>query len=374
MLTPIQLLVAIAITISLTTGCVPKKRVKTATTSVQTAPTAYELDASSKIAVMLPSSGKYSKAASAIRTGMEFVNNRQTAEHRPQLLFLNSSEGVSDALINQTSSADMLVGPLTKENVGQLMQTPANLPRTVIALNHVSNTSPVGFYQFGLSPDDDARQVAQKAYDDGLRTASVLYPDTDWGSRHLEGFTEHWQALGGVLGNSASYPLEGDATQAIKSLLQNHGDFVYLVAKPAKARELRSFLLYYGNFKLPVYFSSRAYDRRLYAHDSGDLTASWMPAMPIAVPDAQQAGGIVPTWEDLEAFPGFDASLAEFYALGADAMYLAINAYQLEAFRELHGATGNLYADQQGVIRRQPIWIYYGDEISISPTAPSTSP
>lgn len=64
-----------------------------------------------------------------------------------------------------------MVGPLSRENVDQVLRETSSLPRTVITLNQVSDTSPYGIYQFGLSPDEDGRQIANKAFADGHRTA-----------------------------------------------------------------------------------------------------------------------------------------------------------------------------------------------------------
>ena len=390
MLSPIKLLLAASVALAISSGCTPTRTVKGSAQTGHLASSA-QLDASSTVAVMLPFSGKYEKASAAIRNGIELTNNLVPREQRPQLLFLNSGEGITGAVLQQAASAEIMIGPLSREGVTQVLQMSSGLPRTTIALNHVDNLSPLGVYQFGLSPDEDARQIAQKAFSDGHRTASVLYPSAEWGSRHLEGFRHHWTALGGSIAATVSYPL-GKATaskdkknpisEAVKAVLQSSGDFVYVVGKPRKARELRTFLLYHGNIELPAYISSRAYDRRLFSHDSGDLTGAWLAAMPISIPDqappqnstsGQTAAPTIisnrsiPTWSMLESTAGFSANYASFYALGIDAMRLALNAYRLEPYSMVEGASGNLYSDEYGVIRRQPAWLYYGDELTITP-------
>ncbi len=386
---------------------------------------------------MLPMSGKYGSVSAAIRSGMELVNSRRPAAQRPMLEFIDSGNGLSDALLSTTTGSDIMVGPLSRENVDQVLRETSSLPRTVITLNQVSDTSPYGVYQFGLSPDEDGRQIANKAFADGHRTASILYPETTWGSRYLEGFSKHWERLGGVTATIAAYPLPGETvtdthekktnrerlTDAVKSVLENSGDFVYVVAKPAKARELRTFLLYYGNFDLPVYISARGYDRRLFAHNTADLRNAWMPAMPINIPEerpepvsttqgdtgtseadaetaaiearaiqpqsnepdwarltasASQSSGYhsdiissaVPGWKDIASMPGFDADYAAYYAMGIDAMLLALNSWQLSPDRTIMGSTGLLFSDEGGIIRRHPAWIYYDSEqIKVLPPA-----
>ncbi|WP_179116567.1 penicillin-binding protein activator [Solemya velum gill symbiont] len=432
MLSPIKLLLAATIVVTTLSACGGRgirtdAPLRTAATSAP--------GASTRIAVMLPMSGKYGRVSAAIRNGMELVNSRRSPSQRPMLEFIDSGNDLSDALLSTTTGADIMVGPLSRENVDQVMRETTSLPRTVITLNQVSDISPYGVFQFGLSPDEDGRQIANKAFADGYRTASILYPETTWGSRYLAGFSKHWERLGGVTATIAAYPLPGETvtdsqekktnrerlTDAVKSVLENSGDFVYVVGKPAKARELRTFLLYYGNFDLPVYISARGYDRRLFAHNTADLRNAWMPAMPINIPDerpepasatqgeadttaqdaetaatealaiqpqsnepdwamltasASQSSGYqsdiissaVPGWNDIASMPGFDSNYAAYYAMGIDAMILALNSWQLSPDRTIRGSTGLLFSDQDGIIRRHPAWIYYDkDQIKVQP-------
>lgn len=375
MLTPIRCFLIAALMLSLI-ACAPmpsRDRVQPGESVRGIQP----LDSNSLVAVLLPSQGEFARAAGAIRTGIETAHAQQPVSQRPALLYLDTSSGMTPDLLAQARRANLIIGPLVKEDVEFLLQRGGSLP-PVIALNHVSEQSPSGVFQFGFSPEEDGRQIAEKAYLDGHRQAGVLYPDTSWGVRHLEGFVSRWQALGGVLANVTVYPLEGDLSGTTKSFLNNKGDFAYVVARPQKARELRTNLMYYGKVEYPAYFSGRSYEYRLHNFNTSDLTNVWIPVMPITLPDdkidpaqttfeltIRSADSIEPQplrWSLFESQPGFQADLALFYGMGADALELALNAHQLAPGRTITGASGDLYNDGRGVIRRQPLWIFYAPD------------
>lgn len=53
-----------------------------------------------------------------------------------------------------------------------------------------------GFYQFGLTPEDEASQVARRAYSEGGR-ALIIAPNSAWGARLSGAYNKAWQDLGG---------------------------------------------------------------------------------------------------------------------------------------------------------------------------------
>ena len=108
----------------------------------------------------------------------------------------------SQALYQQAvaEGAQQIIGPLTKESVAALAGM-GSFQIPVLALNTLDNetSSPAQFYQFSLSPEDEASQVAERAWQDGQRRALALVPEGAWGDRLLQAFTQQWQILGGTL-------------------------------------------------------------------------------------------------------------------------------------------------------------------------------
>ena len=97
------------------------------------------------------------------------------------------------------NGADFVVGPLSKEDVLHLsLLPPYALKSPVLALNHhpEARTSRQ-FFQFSLAPETEAEQIAEKAWQKGYRSASIIVPDNAWGKRTASAFTSQWQRQGG---------------------------------------------------------------------------------------------------------------------------------------------------------------------------------
>jgi len=312
---------------------------------------------SGEIAVLLPSSGVYAKAANAVRKGIDSVHAQQPKGKRPTLHYIDSSEGKLAGAIQQAKSAAMIIGPLSKASVQKIVSGGSTKP-TAITLNQVSNYSPRGVYQFGLSPTAEGEMIAEKAWADGHRTSSIIYPNTSWGSRYEKGFRQHWKALGGAVAGNVRYAQNAnDFSSKVGALTKNPADAVFIVAKPSKARQIRAQLLLAGSRNPAVYASSTAYDRRLYGHKDSDFENVWVPVLRWTVPGATPSS--IPSYKELQSGGALTPGLAKFYAFGIDAMLLALNANNLSRGKVLTGATGNLSLDSNGVIRRDMVWLHY---------------
>jgi outer membrane PBP1 activator LpoA protein len=309
---------------------------------------------SGEIAVLLPSSGVYANAANAVRRGIESVHARQPEGKRPTLRYIDSSN-LAD-VIGQADSAVMILGPLSKPSVQQVVSKGLN--STTITLNQVSNYSPKGVYQFGLSPVAEGEMIAEKAFADGHRTASIIYPDTSWGSRYEKGFRQRWYSLGGAVTARVIYPQGANSfTNTVDSATKTPADTVFIVAKPSKARKIRAQLLLTGKQNTEVYASSTAYDRRLYGHKDANFENVWIPSLRWTVPGATPAS--IPSYQELKSGGAINPGLAKFYAFGIDAMLLALNAGDVSRGKVLKGATGDLSLDSNGIIRRNMLWLHY---------------
>jgi outer membrane PBP1 activator LpoA protein len=128
-----------------------------------------------RIAVLLPSSGRYAQAAGAIRDGLLDAYYRADPAQRPELVFYDTTnETALWPLLQQAveEGAGAAIGPLQKSAVEQLARA-GDLGIPVLALNRVELDvpPPAGLYQFGLAPEDEAAQAAEKAWADGALTA-----------------------------------------------------------------------------------------------------------------------------------------------------------------------------------------------------------
>ena len=313
------------------------------------------------IAVLLPISGVYAKAATAIRQGIEMTHSMLPPERQPSLTYIDSTD-ISSAL-SQAQNADVILGPLTKEAVESVISGGSS-GKTMITLNQASDYSPGGILQFGLSTSAEGAMIADKAWQDGLRSAAIIYPNAGWGTRYFDGFRERWESLGGYIAGSISYDQnEKDFSALMKSLMQNGGDFVFIVAKPVTARQIRQQVGFFGSAGTPVYAASTAYDRRLYGVKDRDFNNVKIPVLRWTVPGQSVPG--VPDWESFKATGNFDPALAKFYALGIDALLVAINNEALSDGGSVTGATGDLRVSVNGIIQPVMLWLYYQDGIPV---------
>ena len=116
-----------------------------------------------------------------------------------------------------------IVGPLTREEVvaaGELLTTRP----PILALNFLpaDRPTPERYYQFALSPEDDARAVARYIGATGKRRGVVLTPEGDWGTRVAAAFDEELRAAGGFLLGQASFgaTTRNDFTDSIMQVLR----------------------------------------------------------------------------------------------------------------------------------------------------------
>jgi hypothetical protein len=339
------------------------------------------------LAVLLPESGPYARAASWLRDGLLAAYYQNPPEARTKLRFYDSSSPESTWPLYQQaveSGADMVIGPLNKESVAQLSRA-GELDIPVLALNQVAPTglpSP-DLFQFALSPEDEARQVAERAWTDGHTIAVVLTPAGDWGDRIAARFRQRWESLGGVVAEQQQYDNEQhDFSEPIQQLfnldrsLQRHGElqntlgrklefeprrrqdagFIFLAAKPQKARQIRPQLQFHHAADLPIYTTSHVFSGIAAADKDRDLNGIRFPMIPwlLTGEDEEQLS----LNHLLRAFPDTPARYLPLLAMGIDGMQLLPHLARLQSSPNevLQGKTGNLFMDSGNRVHRQMLW------------------
>ncbi len=158
-----------------------------------------------EIALLLPQDGQLASVARALRDGFlaAHYQAQQAGQNPPNIQIFDSSRiGSMDAFYTQAqaSGVQLVIGPLEKNLVSQLSSR-EQLPITTLALNYSegSQEGPAQLFQFGLAAEDEAREVARRAWADGMRRAVALVPNGEWGDRVLAAFRQSWQAQGGTL-------------------------------------------------------------------------------------------------------------------------------------------------------------------------------
>jgi outer membrane PBP1 activator LpoA protein len=330
--------------------------------------------AASAVAVLLPTSGPYAQAGKAIKEGL-LVAHRLAASAAPQLpLKFYDTEQIDIASLYKQVVADgakQVIGPLAKEQI-QTLADNAELPVPVLALNHVENVSKTNLYQFGLSPIDEAEQLALKARRDGRQSAVLLVPNNSQGQRIGHYLTMAWQSNGGTVTGTQSYdPKQHDIAAMLDALLAPAADpnipkqpqTVLLSASPELGRELAPQLKYHQSSDLAVYAMPNIYTGHQNPTQDTELGKINFCDMPWLFADAYNGplsqSALQPTWQ---ALPD---SVTRLIALGVDAYNLLGQLNQLTT-TPYAGATGRLSLNGENRITRKLVCAQFKGGVPVS--------
>jgi outer membrane PBP1 activator LpoA protein len=345
------------------------------------------LSSSDHIAILLPRSGPYANVATALRDGFMAAWYQQPPENRPQLRFYDSSNHEDIQHIYQQAvlqGAQRVVGPLNKDAVNMLLQM-ESLTQPVLALNQVErmNSVPPNLFQFGLAPEDEAEQVAERAWLEGRQRALLLTPSGNWGDRIGHHFRQRFEALGGQVLEVQHYnDQENDFSAPIRQLLnineskarieglkqflgmrlesevrrRHDADFIFLAARPKQGRQLGPQLEFHHAGDLPIYATSHIYSGVADNNRDRDLGHVSFVDTPWLLEDEQ--GGELSRSRLQRLMPGVKGQYARLYAMGIDSYYLLANLEQLynQPGRTFSGKSGTLFLDPHNRLHRLLAW------------------
>ena len=340
------------------------------------------------IAVLLPLTGPYANIAQAIRNGfMAAYYQHPNQVSRPKVSFIDTNQNPL-AIWNHyrkavDDGADFIVGPFMKESVDSLSQATA-LEVPTLTLNYAKNQdqSTDNLFQFGLLPEDEARQAADMAFRQGQSHAVVLVPNSDWGQRLHTAFSQRFEELGGNVINTQTYtPGNNDFKHPIQSLLninQSHArhrklkrllnedlkfipyrrqdvDMIFIAATPVDARQIKPQLKFHYAGELPVYTTSHAYTGKLDKRTDRDIDELFYCDMPwILNPPNPLKQSLIKYWPEQERY-------TRFFALGTDAYNIIpfIGRLKEKTYERFSGQTGNIYLDPYNRLHRELLWAQF---------------
>lgn len=361
-----------------------------------------------RIAVLLPLSGALAEAGAALRNGMLAAYYQSPDHAGVELRFYDTAAGSMQVWSTYqravADGAELVIGPLTKESVTELAHA-GSLATPVLALNTAGDAGqpPAQLYQFSLAPEDEARAVADRAWQDGQRRALALYPDGAWGERIHQAFVTRWQELGGTVLDGRAYSSDQRAySNLIRSLLnidagerrhqaltrllgrrpefeprrRHDADFVFMVAYPQQARLLRPLLRFHRASRLPVYATSQVYTGVANPDLDRDMDGVRFCDMPWTLQTEHPAADLRAALDRL--WPASVQQYSRLYAMGIDAYQLTPYLQGLGAgtFARHPGVTGDLYLDPQRRVHRDLQWAQFrnGRPEPLPPTAPVMEP
>ena len=182
------------------------------------------------VALLLPLTSNFGSAAQAFYDGFLDAHSKDSNVYRPTISLHDIGDNPSLAPFYFQSAilegADFVVGPLGRAAVNNLLaQEKPELPTLVLG-DIPTEFSATNIYGLSLSPELEAKQVAQKAFADGHRQAGIFRSATPWGDRAAAAFAEQWMQLGGTIATNKSFPgaIE-DYSRIIQKLLSVNESF-----------------------------------------------------------------------------------------------------------------------------------------------------
>jgi outer membrane PBP1 activator LpoA protein len=335
------------------------------------------------VALLLPLSGRQASAATTIRDGFLTAYYLSAAAERPRVrIYDTATMSAADAISRATQDgAQFIVGPLLREEVNAVGDMAGQRP-PVLALNNLSpdRSTPNAFYQFALSPEDEARQTARRILADGARRGIAIVPAGDWGTRVLTAFKEELEAGGGALVDTASYDAsQTDYSQPITQVLRisdsrarhkrlesvlntklqfeprRRGDigFIFAAGQANTTRLLRPQLKFHFAGGVPTYATSDAFEPDPNANQ--DMDGLIFPDMPWML------GGNLPDAvrnSMRDAWPQGGPRRNRLFAFGFDSYRLltALRSQPAGSPVNVEGLTGQLTIDADRKVHRELFW------------------
>ncbi|VAW99214.1 LppC putative lipoprotein [hydrothermal vent metagenome] len=343
------------------------------------------------IALLLPLNGKFSKAAEAIRDGFMAAYYHNKTINNLTIRIYDSSIQTENILelyeTAQKNGAEFIVGPLNKKFVTLLAQQDS-LPIPTLALNYIAQTetTPKNLYQFGLSPEEEAIQIAERTWLDGYLSAAALVPAGPWGERVFLAFKERWEQLGGRITEYQTYnaalndytiPIRlllnidesRERYRAIRKLVKQNikytprrrqdVDYIFLGAYPRQARQIRPQLKFFHAAKVPIYATSHIFTGNLNPEMDRDMDGIIFGDMPWVLSENSSNNSIRSEIDEYITNSG--KQLQRLYALGIDAFNIiaAINPLKTYSYERYDGETGSLSIDEGNRVNRQLTWVRF---------------
>lgn len=325
-----------------------------------------------KIAIILPTEGKYRNHGIAIRDG--FMHAWYQSDHQPQLTFYSFDDSPDFINIYHEAvfdGADMIIGPLFKEQVQSLYALGDSLPVPTIALNRLDNTvenRPDNLYEFSLSIDDEIQSLITLAEHQQLHNAMIIHQADSWAAKAAETFNQLWQEQGLILA-SESFSTNKEQATLIQNILhidksrqrsielrqltglhlefeprrRQDIDLILLITRPEAAASLRPLLAFYYANTIPIYATSSVY--RGYSNPiiDNDLSGIYFTDIPLVISQSKQLSSRYQ-----------QSPVIRMYAMGMDAFALSerVNLMARLPAMQLSGASGTLSMKDQAIVRQ----------------------
>lgn len=307
------------------------------------------------VALLLPLSGEAKILGDIIKRGFDDAKGDDATAVQ---LYDTDSTSVTE-LVSQAKQqgAQTIIGPLLKNRVAELIQSPEIRDVNVLALNATPNARAIGkVCYYGLSPESEARSAAERLHRDNINTAIVIAPQDDFGQRASDAFAQRWRQLTNRDTDIRYYhqPLEGIESLQNLGVAENSG--LYLLGTAQQLSEMKQSL---DNSplagKYPIYTSSRSNS----PNNGPDFRLTMEGVKFSEIPLLADTESDL--YKKAESLAESDLSMMRLYAMGSDSWSIAnkFNEIRQIAGYKVSGLTGVLSAGTNCNIEREMTWLQY---------------
>ncbi|MEG9474814.1 penicillin-binding protein activator [Mannheimia indoligenes] len=306
------------------------------------------------VALLLPLSGDAQILGDIIQRGF----NDAKADDPTAVQTFDTSSSDVNSLITQAKQqgANIIVGPLLKSRVDEMLLSPEIQNINVLALNATENARNIAqVCYYGLSPESEAQAGAEKMYRDGHRVAIVAAPQDDFGNRSAEAFAKRWRQLSGTDADVRYYNQPLDSVASIQNAgITKAG--LYVLGGAEQVLEIKQGIDS-SNLKerLVIYTSSRSNSPNNGIDFYTAMEGVKFSEVPLLADTTSNE------YQKAENLANSDFSMMRLYAMGADAWSLAtkFNEFRHIPGYKISGLTGELKAGQNCNIERSLSWLQY---------------
>lgn len=325
------------------------------------------------IAVLLPTSSRFNKAAQAVMDGINYQHQQNQSSNRPSLRFYDIGQDPYQAGQYYSaaiqSGADFVIGPLGKDFANQVNSFGGSRIPTLL-LGGDSQLLP-GMMRFAMGPENEGQRVAERAWRDGHLSAALLVPDNANSRRAVNAFSQRWLSYGGKISKVITYsPKQYDHSVELKQMFDINQsqyrysqlsrtlgfkpkfspyqradiDFIFMIANNKTGRLVRPQINFFSGSKVPVYATSSVFNGIQDSVNNVDLDGTRFPVMPWVLRSSEVAP--------------YAGQLNMLFALGSDAYNIA-GSYQTlrrDVNTALNGNTGQISLSANGEAIYQPVW------------------
>jgi outer membrane PBP1 activator LpoA protein len=349
-----------------------------------------------QVALLLPRNSALRDASNAIQEGFMAAWYEQENDRPIVKIYDANAQNILEAYqLAVNDGAEFIVGPLEKDAVATLIENNAITVKTM-ALNHYEGDLNIGpttgqifnpsLIQFALSPEDDARQVAERAWFEGFANALIITPATTWGERIYGAFQSAWDQLGGRtlehirLGSDAqeystsivqilNIDISKQRSKLLKSKLnrklhteprrRQDADFIFIAATPTIGRQLMPQLRFYRAENLPVYSISNIYTGIINSQADSDMNNLIFADMPWIVDPSRKYSSLQTSLNNFKNQS--NSNYKRLYAFGIDAYRLIPQLGKLasNSNESYAGETGFIKLDPAGRLQRRLTWVKF---------------